>query len=95
MKLDRQMIRTLSEATSESRGTSLVTIYIPSNQNFGIITKSLTNELSTASNIKDKTVRKDVISALKSLSETVKSFNWHNAPENGVVLCSGEFISCL
>lgn len=95
MLSNRQIVRILSEVTSESRGTSLVTMYVPPNQNLGIVTKSLTTELSTASNIKDKTVRKDVISALKSLFETIKSSNWHNAPENGIVLCAGEFEACL
>lgn len=42
---------------------------IPSKFNLGIISNRLTKELSSASNIKDKHVRKDVISALKSAQE--------------------------
>lgn len=90
----KEIFKTLSREKSLTGGTNLVTMYIPSNYSMALVTKSLTSELSTASNIKDKSVRKAVISALKSSLVSVKNSQWHNAPENGLVLCSGETEYC-
>lgn len=86
----KELVRELSNLKSLSRGTSLVTLYIPSNYSIALITKKITAELSTGSNIKDKNVSKSVISALKSALQNIRSFKLHNAPENGLVLCAGE-----
>jgi peptide chain release factor subunit 1 len=90
----KEIFRDLSQAKSLTGGTSLITMFIPSNYSMSLVTKKLTTELSTASNIKDKSVRKSVISALKSSLVCVKSSKWNNAPENGLVLCSGETKYC-
>lgn len=50
----------------------------------------LTFESSTASNIKDKTNRKNVLSALKSASEKLKLHI--KCPDNGLAIFSG---SCI
>lgn len=93
--ITKETVQEISKLKSESGGTSLVTIYMPSNYSLNIVNKTLTSELSTASNIKDKTVKKDVITALKSAMETIKSTKMHTAPENGLVLCSGLVTQCL
>ena len=93
--IPKATVQQMAKLKSESGGTSLVTMYIPSNYSLGIVSKTFTSELSTASNIKDKTVRKDVITALKSAMETIRSSKMHTAPENGLVLCSGLVMSCL
>lgn len=90
----QQQLKLLSEAKSASGGTSLITMCIPSKYKLGLVVDKLVSELSTASNIKDKNVRKDVISALKSSIVCVKSCREAYAPENGYVLCAGEIKCC-
>ena len=46
--------------------------------------------MSTASNIKSKTVRKDVISALKSSMYLIKAYKKSEAPKNGLVIYAGD-----
>ena len=89
-----ELLKQLSLEKSLTGGTSLITIYVPSNYALSLVTQNLTSELSTASNIKDKSVRKSVISSLKSCLVMVKSLKWNNAPENGLVLLSGETKYC-
>jgi len=45
--------------------------------------------LGTASNIKDKNVRKDTEKALKYALYQLKNYPKDKTPENGLVLCSG------
>jgi len=90
----KEIFKEMSQAKSQTGGTSLITMYIPSGFSMSLVTKELSKELSTASNIKDKSVRKAVITALKSSLSCVKMFNLHTAPENGLVLCSGETKYC-
>lgn len=85
------LVKDLSQARSSSKGTSLITLYVPSGINLGLVSTQLTQELSTSQNIKSKHVRSDVQSALRSGLQKIKSLPGHNAPENGFVLCSGHF----
>lgn len=95
MQVTKDFIKHLSNLRSETGGTSLVTVYIPSGYSMSLITKKLNTELSTGANIKDKNVGKSVLTALKSSLQLLKSSKWHNAPENGLVLCAGECGSCF
>lgn len=88
-------VKKLSEASSQTRGTSLVTIYVPGNISLNQVTSRITSELATSQNIKDKSVRTSVQSALKSGLHKVKLYPGHKAPENGFVLCAGEIKSCV
>jgi len=45
--------------------------------------------MSTAQNIKSKSVRKDVITALKAAMYQIKHYKSAKAPDNGLVLCAG------
>jgi peptide chain release factor subunit 1 len=88
-----EVIKNLAESRSVTRGTSLVTIYVPSNSQISLVTEKLNNELSTSMNIKSKDVRQAVQSALKSGMQLIKNYPAHCAPENGFVLCAGEISS--
>lgn len=91
--INYEFVEKLSQLSSASRGTSLITMYIPGNYALSLVSDKLKCELSTASNIKSKNVRNDVITAIKSAQNSLKSYNLM-APENGLVLCSGEPMYC-
>lgn len=88
-----QLVKDLSLAQSASGGTSLITYYIPSGYSLWLVTSKLNKELGTATNIKDKTVRKDTVGAIKFGLYQLKSYGKANAPENGLVLLSGSIKS--
>lgn len=92
-----EFIKQLSEVKSSSGGTSLVTIYIPSDYQISQIVSQANSELAVSKNIKSKHVSKDVQSALKSILYLLKnsSFEKHKSGENGLVLCAGELVSCV
>ena len=84
-----ELVTELSVAKSQSGGTSLITMYIVDKQ-LWLAKNKLKQELSTASNIKDKTVRKDVQTALKSA--IIKLSEYKNSYTNGLVLCAGQYL---
>ena len=88
-QITKSFIKDLAEMRSSSGGTSLITYLIPSGYQIALVSKKLTTELNSASNIKDKNVRKDVITSLKVALGNLKNSKLHTAPENGLVLCSG------
>lgn len=88
--MNKQFISYLNDVRSKSDGTSLITLYIPSEYNLWLAVDFLVQERSSASNIKDKNVRNDVISALKTGIYNLKSLGTNLAPKNGLVLCCGE-----
>ena len=88
-----KVINSLSQSKSVTGGTSLITVYIPSNTDLWLSSSMLNSELSTAHNIKSKSVRKGVIAALKTCIYKLKSYNKHTAPDNGLVLCAGDIIN--
>jgi len=49
----------------------------------------LTKEKSTIANIKDKTVRKNALSGIKSAIYQLRAYKKAKAPKNGLILCSG------
>lgn len=81
------LIKELKQISSP--GTSLITMYIPNNYNLTLISQKLNNELATACNIKDKSVRKNTIYSLKSTINALKSYNHVYASENGLFIASG------
>lgn len=90
--MNLQTLTELSQVRSQSGGTSLVTLYISSKSALWLASDKLISELSTASNIKSKSVRKDVIQALKSGLQQIKTYKSSTSPENGLVLCAGNFM---
>ena len=69
------------------RHTELVTVLIPQGQNINVVQKQLEGEKSTASNIKSKQTRSNVIDALDMIIRELKTFK--KTPENGLALYAG------
>lgn len=89
MYTPRDTVHRLSLSKAASRGTSLITLYVPStNGNLSLVTKQLVNELSTSQNIKSRVVRNDVQLALRSAIQKTKTIPTNNL-ENGIVICAG------
>ena len=68
-------------------GTQLISLYIQPETNVNEISARLRDEYSQSSNIKSKTTRKNVQSALEKLIQKLKGVS--KPPENGVVLFCG------
>lgn len=73
--------------TKKGRGTELISLYIPAGRPLGDVTSSLREELSTASNIKDRTTRHHVLDALTVTLQRLKMFT--STPKNGLVIFAG------
>lgn len=68
-------------------GTSLISYYISGGADYGSCTSLITKELGTASNIKSKSTRKDVQSALRSIQGFLKGIK--RIPQNGIAIFAG------
>jgi len=77
------------EELKESKGkhTELISLYIPPTKQIFDVTSYLKNELSESQNIKSKTTRKNVLSAIESILSRLKIFK--QPPKNGVVFFVG------
>jgi len=71
----------------KGRHTELVSVYIPAGYQVSDVINQLINEKSTASNIKSKTTRKNVLTALEKIIQHLKLLK--QTPENGFVVFSG------
>lgn len=69
------------------KGTELITIYIPPDKQISDVVSQLRDEHGQASNIKSKSTRTNVQSALSSIMARLKYFR--TPPENGMVLFCG------
>ena len=87
-----QTITTLSQVKSQSGGTSLITYYLQGGSSFWLSIEKLNSELSTATHIKSKLVRKDVEPAIRCALYQLKNYKSAKVPENGLVLCAGNVI---
>lgn len=85
----KRRLKDLVEELDNFRGrhTELVSVYVPAGYNLNKVTEQITNEKSTAQNIKSKTVRKNVVSALERITQHLKLYK--QTPENGLVIFSG------
>src|SRR3989338_8586537 len=81
----KKFIKDLS--TYKGRHTELVSAYIPQEYNIIKIIQQLEQESGTATNIKDATTRKNVISALEKMIQHLKLFK--QTPPNGLAAFSG------
>jgi len=79
----------LIEELEKIRGshTELVSVYVPAGQNINTINSQIETEKSTASNIKSKTNRKNVVDALESISRELKLYK--QTSENGMAIFCG------
>lgn len=71
----------------KGRHTELVSVYIPSGANLIDVINQLQEEKGTASNIKSKNTRKNVLSALEKIIQHLKTFR--QTPPNGLVVFCG------
>ena len=81
----KNLIKELEEY--HGRHTELVSVYAPSGYNINVLAKQIDSEKSTASNIKSKTTRSNVISALEAITRFLKGVK--KTPENGLVIFAG------
>lgn len=77
------------EELKDCRGkhTELISLYVPSTKQIFDVTSYLKNEISESQNIKSKTTKKNVLSAIESILSRLK--NYKKPPENGVVFFVG------
>jgi peptide chain release factor subunit 1 len=89
MALSKDELTELVEELEKIKGshTELVSVYIPAGQDKNTVAKQIEDEKGTASNIKSKTTRKNVIDALETISRELKLYK--KTPENGMVIFAG------
>ncbi|MFO7677519.1 MAG: peptide chain release factor aRF-1 [Thermoplasmatota archaeon] len=82
-------LKRMLEEIKQCKGkhTELISLYIPPSKKIFDVTSYLKNELSQSQNIKSKTTRKNVLSAIESIMSRLKQFK--EPPENGVVFFVG------
>ncbi len=71
----------------KGRHTELVSVYIPQDYDLNKILNHISQEQSTASNIKDSTTRKNVIDSLERMIQHLRLFK--RTPDNGLAVFSG------
>jgi peptide chain release factor subunit 1 len=69
------------------RHTELISVYVPAGYNLDLIRSQLSQEQGTATNIKSKSTRKNVVAALEKALQELKLYK--KTPENGLALFSG------
>lgn len=81
----KKMVKELEKI--RGRHTELVSVYVPSGSNLQEVVNMLREEYSLAQNVKDKTVRKNVMNALEKIIQHLKIFR--KTPDNGLVVFCG------
>lgn len=71
----------------KGKHTELISLYIPPSKQIYDVNSYLKNELSQSQNIKSKTTRKNVLSAIESIMSRLKYFK--QSPENGLIFFVG------
>jgi len=71
----------------KGRHTELISLYVPPSKQIFDVNAYLKNEFSQSQNIKSKTTRKNVLSAIESIMSRLKYFK--QPPENGVIFFVG------
>ena len=71
----------------KGKHTELISLYVPPTKQIFDVVSYLKNELSQSQNIKSKTTKKNVLSAIESILSRLKYFK--KPPENGVIFFVG------
>jgi len=71
----------------KGRHTELVTVYIPAGGNINIVARQIDAEKGTATNIKSKATRKNVLDALETISRQLKLYK--KTPDHGMAIFAG------
>ena len=89
MDKERFRLKNILNTLEKIRGshTELVSVYIPAGYNLVKMIEQIRGEKSTAQNIKSKTVRKNVISALEKIENHLKLYK--QTPPNGLAVFAG------
>jgi len=74
-------------ASKEGRGTELISLYVPPGRRIHEVMANLREEYGTASNIKSRTTRKNVLEAIERVQQRLKLFK--EPPKNGLVIFCG------
>ena len=82
----RKQVQELENKTSHIQSTTLVTLYIPPGTRLSDITQKLTDEMGTATSIKDKNTGKAVAEALRSI---LARMQYLENGENGLAIFAG------
>lgn len=85
----KKLIKSLEEA--RGNGTSMISLVIPPKDQVQRISKMLTDEYGTASNIKSRVNRLSVLGAITSAQQRLKLYN--KIPPNGLVVYCGTVIT--
>ncbi|MCK9150939.1 peptide chain release factor aRF-1 [Methanobacterium alcaliphilum] len=81
----KRTLKDLSE--KKGRGTELVSVYIPPDKQVSDVVKHMREELSQSANIKSKSTKKNVQSAIEVIMQRLKLFP--KPPEKGLVMFVG------
>src|SRR3972149_1923253 len=81
----KKLIKRLGEI--RGRHTELVSVYIPAGYSITDVVNQLKDEQGTASNIKSKSTRKNVMTALERIVQKLRLYR--QTPENGIVGFAG------
>lgn len=84
----KKLLKTLKDA--RGAGTSMISLILPPKEMLSKISKMLTDEYGTASNIKSRVNRLSVLSAIKSAQEKLKLYN--KTPPNGLAVYAGTIV---
>ncbi len=89
MAITKKQLKNLIQELEKyrARNTELITILVPAGGNINEIKTMVTSEAGTATNIKSKTTRKNVIGALKRIDQKLKEYP--ATPPNGLCIFSG------
>lgn len=89
MELDKIKLGKLLRELEKMRGrhTELVSYYIPAGSDLNNAAELINQEQALTRNVKNKTVRKNVLSALEKISQELKLYK--KLPENGFVIFCG------
>ncbi len=87
--MSKEELEEVVEDLESVRGnqTELISVYIPTGQNLNTVRNQMEEEKGTAENIKSKSTRKNVISALETISRDLK--NYKKTLENGMAIFCG------
>ena len=73
----------------KGRHTEMVSVYVPAGFNLQEIVNMLRQEYTLTENVKNKTVRNNVLGAIDKILSELKLFK--KTPKNGLVLFAGNF----
>merc|ERR1712025_116855 len=77
--------------TARGNGTSMISLVMPPKDQISRVSKMLSEEYGTASNIKSRVNRLSVLSAITSVQQRLKLYN--KMPKNGLVIYCGTILT--